>query len=141
MYTVATPAPTPTSSSTPAPTPTPTTTPSPQPVFVYQGNYSVTHNNSVETTGCAFLVTSQDGSPLSGTPYSGANADQPIFNVLVNSTLVKSGFVSSMTINNLSATGGSGSFTLDDGSTGTITLTERTALPSSRAARYLIHHH
>jgi hypothetical protein len=108
---------------------------------VYQGNYTVTRNNATETIGCAFLATTQDGSPLSGTPYNAGNSDTPIFNVPVNTTPVANGTVSSMTISNLSATGGSGTFTLSDGSTGTITLTSRTAFPSLRSAQRFIHHH
>lgn len=139
-YTAATPAPTPSISPTTLPSTSPSPSPTPQPVYVYEGTYKVVVSGATETNGCAILVTSQDGAPLSGTAYNGENLDDPNFAQPVNGTFVASGSVSSMTISNLSANGGTGSFTLSDNSTGTVTLTSRVAFPSAAAARAFIHH-
>ncbi len=151
QYTVvaATPSPTPsttplpTPSSTPSQTPTPTTTPTPNPLYVYFGTYNVAAlAGGVATTGCAFIETTQNGSPLSvGSPDNalglGLVVPAPGFTV---SNVSMPGSFTAMNLN-VSANGtGAGSFTLADGEMGTITITNRIAFAQFRKPQMFLRH-
>jgi len=140
MYTPATPAPTPSVSPTVSPTSSPTTAPTPQPVYIYLGTFKLTlSGGGAEPTGCALFVTTKDGSPLNGTNANSADNEFPNITQLVHATLVTNGLVSTMSIT-LTGTTGSGTFTLSDGSTGTISLTSRVGVPSLQQVQSLLHH-
>ena len=132
-----TPVPTATATTTAIPSPTPTPTRTPQPVYIYAGTYQLQSG----TSGCFSLITSQDGSALSiynGTGLqgnSGIGSGSP--NVSGNYTIgsIVSGTVTSLVVNNLSATGGSGTVSLSNGDSGTITLTARTAFALDEARK------
>ena len=138
LYTNATPTPAPTATPTAGPTAAPTTTPTPRAYFIYNGTYlappfttiaatgapSITTNT---TNGCFFLITTQDGTPLSsGSPDNGSGLGFPSFATSPNSAFYATGAVTASTIN-LTTTGGTGTFTLDTGALGTVTLTSRSA--------------
>jgi hypothetical protein len=120
-----TPSPSPTSSVSPSPSPSPTRTP--QPVYLYIGTFQLASGSS----GCSFLITSQDGSALAayngtGTAgSSGQGTDFPNITGAYNLSGFTSGTINSFVVNNLSATGGSGNVTLSNGDTGTVTLSTR----------------
>jgi hypothetical protein len=106
-------------------------------VYIYAGTYQLQSG----TSGCFSLITSQDGSALSiynGTGLqgnSGIGSGSP--NVSGNYTIgsIVSGTVTSLVVNNLSATGGSGTVSLSNGDSGTITLTARTAFALDEARK------
>jgi hypothetical protein len=99
---------------------------------VYSGVYTVVHSGVTETNGCATLITTLSGGPLNGSTENSLNIDSPQFSQPVNTTFVANGQVSSLTVTGLTASGGSGTLTLSDGSTGTITLTSRTVTTFAR---------
>jgi hypothetical protein len=108
------------SSSTPKPRPKSSTSTAPQRGFVYSGTYTVKRSGSVDTVGCVTLTTA-----TSGTNFKA----QPKFAKPVRTTMIGSGSVSKLAITRLSATGGSGSFLLSNGLSGTIKLTARQRTP------------
>ncbi|MBV8638171.1 MAG: hypothetical protein JO322_08800 [Candidatus Eremiobacteraeota bacterium] len=117
---------------TTVPTPGPTP-PVGQKVYIYQGTFALKHNKVIETTGCATLIATQDGSPLKirNAPV-GANAfttASPRFTKHIHFLLARVGAVASLSLTTLSSKGGKGTFTLDDGSSGTITLIRRISYP------------
>jgi len=136
-YTQGTPSPAPTATA-PSPTPSPSTSPTPgQPVYVYIGTYALT-----TTSGCFFAITSQDGSPIANLTgiYAGSSgfADGlPNLPANANGNFLSATFgnITSMVINNLSSTGGSGTVALSNGDMGTITLTARFATTEDKARR------
>jgi hypothetical protein len=97
-------------------------------VYFYEGTYQLVSG----TSGCMFAFASQDGSPLSTLTGTSAGA-----NALVDGTPfvqgagttggVTFGNLTSLVINNLGPTGGSGTMTLDNTDSGTVTLTTRFA--------------
>gem|GEM_PF-5215158 len=128
------PTPVPTATPTPGPTPTPTATPTPKAYYIYTGTYTVMFPIGVAggavTNGCVFVLTTQDGSPVSG------STDNAILDgFLNNTTLVVSSIVSSgaatitMTV---SGSTGTGTITLADLETGTVTITSRQSVIFSR---------
>ena len=109
--------------------PPPTIPPHPA-IFVYRGTYNNLFKG-VTSTGCAVLITSQNGLGIKA--FGGANAqdtEAPVFagGVKVR-TLLGVGRVTTLKITSLSATGGHGSYTLSDGSSGTMTFTLRQSIP------------
>jgi hypothetical protein len=112
------PTPVPTATATPTAGPTPTS--SPQPVNVYLGTYTLTSG----TTGCMYIVTSVNGAPLnflsSVGSFNAGGVGIPKVNAAIT-TLASSGTISSTNII-LNATGGSGTISLSNGDTGTISL-------------------
>lgn len=156
-YVVATPSPTPspTPSTTPTPTPTPTPTgtptatptpgPTPKPVYFYFGSYSVGSPGGAQTTGCAIFETTQDGTPLAPSPPPSDNAIG--FGALqVSSSLSPvfpptTGTVSTMNLTVTPAGTGSGTFTLSDGETGTLSITSRIAAAKARRPQDLLRRH
>jgi hypothetical protein len=145
-YSAATPTPPPTPTPTPPPTPTPGPTPTPVMVTVYYGEYMVQSFmgtsfmghpfTAASTLGCFELVLLQ---PPGGTigqlrfrssviPEATASINAfgqgfPPTSPTDNSTLEFVGSISSLTIDNLTTTTGNGTLTLDNGATGTVTLT------------------
>ncbi len=128
-YVVATPSPKPTPTPKRTPTPKPSPTPTPQPLFFYLGSYVVKHGAVVDTVGCAALIATQNGASIKGTAFNGENVDNPEFTKPFHSTFVAFGTVTKLTITGLSATGGHGTFSLSNGTSGTITLTRRLHFP------------
>jgi hypothetical protein len=124
------PTPVPTATPTPGPTPTPTATPTPKAYYIYTGTYTVSFpGGGGVTNGCVFVLTTQDGSPVSG------STDNAIFDGFINTTLVVSSTVSNglatvtMTV---SGSTGTGTITLADGETGTVTIVSRQSVIFSR---------
>jgi hypothetical protein len=125
------PTPVPTATPTSTPTPAPTATPTPKAYYIYSGTYTVSFpiGGGGTTNGCVFVLTTQDGSPVSG-------SDNAIFDGFLNTTLVVSSIVSSgaatvtMTV---SGSTGTGTITLADGETGTVTITSQQSVILSRA--------
>lgn len=113
-------------------TPSPVPVPSHQPVYFYLGTFVLKHAGVTETKGCATLIATQNGSQLQRAP-AGSNAFTTASPRFTHAVKVKSflgiGKVTILTITRLSSTGGSGTFKLSDGSTGTIVLTRRLSLP------------
>lgn len=108
---------------TPVPSAT-SSTPSPntgsQAVNVYFGTYSLISG----TTGCAILVASADGSPISlfssSGSFSGIAIGAPTVNAAAT-TLAGSGTITALTVT-LSGTSGTGTVTLSNGDTGTVSV-------------------
>lgn len=147
----ATPAPTPSASPGPSATPTPSAAPTPTetPVMVteYFGEYTVTaYNGNIEgggsysaaaMNGCFFLLLEQPvGSsigqsrarrPLQGPTPNGFGDGEPNEPGTEAETFLDEGTITSLTINNLTPTTGTGSFAFTDSAdntaTGTITIT------------------
>jgi hypothetical protein len=121
------------------PTPTPRPTPTKTPLYLYVGTFSSTA--PAPTTGCFALLTTKSGKPLGGHGLDNASAGgAPIFSQAVKHSTVSVGFLVSMLITGLSPTGGHGTFVLDNGARGTITLTGRTiidAVPNDYVDRAL----
>lgn len=115
------------------PTPTPTPSPTKTPLYLYIGTFTST--GQAPTKGCFGLLTTITGKPLGGHGIDNASAGgAPIFSQATRHSTVTAGFLVSMLITGLSPTGGSGTFVLDNGARGTITLTGRIqidALPNS----------
>ena len=122
-----------TASTTPAPTPTPVAIPSTQPtgapvlVIVYYGEYNIplvaqSGFSANSTTGCFTMLTDElVGGPAEFGAYAEGNpafaTPQP------NATTALQGSITSFTITNLTPTSGSGMFTFDIGTVGTVTIT------------------
>lgn len=143
-YTAPTPTPVPTATPTLGPTATPTTTPTPRAYYIYSGTYAAPGFSATPsaggaggaggaqtvspTSGCAFLITTQDGSALTTGSTANANANGfPSFATAPNATFFANGALTSATIT-LGPSGGNGTFALDNGTSGTIVLTSRQAL-------------
>lgn len=147
LYTQASPSPTPapTVPPTTGPTSSPVPTATPLLVYTYYGTYTVTAVpspgptapafESTAQTGCFYVEMTADGSPIPNgfTPTDNTVAfGNPNFSVpfdTLNAALVVGGKLTSIAIGNLGPTTGSGTFTLDNGATGTVTLTSRTLGP------------
>jgi hypothetical protein len=125
------PSPTPSTSPTPSPSPSPTSTP--VPIFLFTGVFHVTSTTAV-TDGCFTMITTQDGSPLPKSTESALGTGSPQFNVL---TMSKNFTFGAILISNitLTKTGGSGTFTLSNGDSGTVTLTKRISTSLSKVRR------
>jgi hypothetical protein len=127
-------------SATPFPVYTPvpgTTNPPTIPIYVYLGTYTVT-SATAPTTGCFYLVTTTDGSPLSsGGATSAAGVGIPnLANYSSGYALTSVSHGSLTTIGlTVSATSGSGTFTLDNGDSGTISLSSRIQATTTQAIR------
>lgn len=140
----ASPSPGPSSTLTSNPNPNPTATRTPQPIYDFIGTYQLQSGSR----GCFVVITSQDGSPLSiynGTSLQGASGigtGGPNVNPPYNVTSVASGTLTSLVINNLGAGGGSGTVSLSNGDTGTVTLTSRlsSSLDEARKLIEQMHH-
>jgi hypothetical protein len=122
-----------------SPTTAPTSTPSPQPLYVYSGTFTVTHNRTTEPTGCAVLITTQNGAPLLGQNVNSDVAGSPNLEGSFTSTLVANGSVTALSLTNLSANGGNGTFSLSDGSTGTLSFTSRRSVAEAADIATLRH--
>ena len=109
--------------------PPPTIPPHPA-IYVYRGTYNNLFKG-VTSTGCAVLITSQSGLGIKA--FGGANAqdtEAPVFTAGVKvRTLLGVGHVTTLKITSLSASGGHGSYSLSDGSSGTMTFTLRQSIP------------
>jgi hypothetical protein len=114
---------------TPPPSPTPKGSPTPKPiaVWIYSGTYET---KKTKETGCATLITSQNGKSIFPGVGSGVSENSVVFKDLyVKTKNLYSGSLSE-TITGLSATGGHGSATLTSAKgkpydTAVITLTGR----------------
>jgi hypothetical protein len=112
------------------PTPTPTPAPTKTPLYLYVGSYTST--GQAPTKGCFALLTTLTGKPLGGHGSDNASAGgAPIFSQPTNHSTVTAGFIVSLLITGLSPTGGVGTFVLDNGARGTITLTGRIQIDAS----------
>jgi hypothetical protein len=131
-----TPAPTPSPGSTPTPKTTPTpvaTAPPGQPLYFYLGSYTLKKYGQ----GCVFMLTSVNGKKIKKEKNDAFAIGTPLFKgnfALDQKVAIQSGPLT-MTIRNLSATGGKGNVTLLNASghgknvdTGTVTLTGRIEL-------------
>jgi hypothetical protein len=118
----------------PGATPTPGVTPTPikgKPLYLYYGKYSLKTNHE---SGCAFLVTTQNGKPLSG-KYNAASIETVVVKVKylkVSSTTTEGPLL--MKLTGITPTSGRGSATLTTTTGGaydsaTITLLGRAAIP------------
>jgi hypothetical protein len=133
-----TPTPSPTPSPTPTPTPTPTTPPTIGPVptpsgtdyVAYTGAYILGGFNgsgySVSpTTGCLLLLTTQSGQPIQpGGGFNASGTGTPLFDTFlgVSAVAVASGSITTFTITGLGASSGNGTFNLDNGVAGSVTI-------------------
>jgi hypothetical protein len=122
-YVVATPTP------KASPTPKSSPTPKPQPEYLYEGTYTLKDGSKTVTVGCASLLTTQNGSDLKFFKFNGLNGEFPIFTKLNHATVVSTGKITKLTITGLSATSGSGTFTLSNKFTGTLKITSRLTIP------------
>jgi hypothetical protein len=114
---------------TPSPTPKPTPTPTPkQPEYLYEGTFIIKDGTKTEGVGCASLLTTQDGADLKGLKFNGLNGEYPIFTKHTHFTTLMFGAVTKLTITGITATSGSGTFTLSNKDTGTLKLTSRLTL-------------
>jgi hypothetical protein len=167
-YSPATPTPTPTVTATPAPTPTPTVSPTPAPtptpamVTIYYGEYTVSSYSgnvagggtytAAATSGCFFMILEQ---PVGGTagqirhrvPSVTAAATPNAFGDgepnepgTEAETFLDEGSLTSLTINNLTTTSGSGSLSFTNSAaataTGSITITGSATYTVSPDALY-----
>jgi len=125
---------------TPAPTysPGPTPTSSPFSYTFYLGTYAYTNTVGTVTasTGCFYLGIFTSGGTTStfavGFPYFGSAS----YTISVT-PVPPSGTISSLTITNISATGGSGTFMLSTGETGTIAVTQEFQFSQAQARQIL----
>jgi hypothetical protein len=115
-------------STAPTPTPAPSSAPL-RPYYLYYGTFTLKNGNS----GCALLLTSQDGKPLVKTSrFNTVLAAAPAIRTDYTISLIGEGF-SRIKTGKLTRTGGSGSIVLTAGSppriytTGTIKFTGRAA--------------
>ncbi len=127
-----------------APMPAPTSSPGPTPTSspfsytFYLGTYAYTNTVGTVTTstGCFYLGQYTSGGTTStfavGFPYFGSAS----YTISIT-PLPPSGTISSLTITNISATGGSGTFALSTGETGTLTLTQEFQFSQAQARQIL----
>ena len=117
---------TPPPTTSPSPTTSPTTGPTPAPEYFYYGTYTLKQGGQ----GCAYLITTKSGKPFKGTTYNGEAIGSPKFKAkYVNEQFVATGPLT-ITIKNLSQSGGSGNFAFKNNSgktidTGTVKLIGR----------------
>jgi hypothetical protein len=116
----------------PSTAPSPTAPPMDKPTYLYLGEYTLAKNKK---TGCAFLFTTQNGKPFTGSKFGGLAFGDPLIALpkYYKEKVLASGPVS-VKLSKLSASGGNGSakLTLQNGSaydTATIKLTYRLAEP------------
>jgi hypothetical protein len=139
-YTKVKPTPTPTPSPTPSPSPSPTATPKPVSYYFYVGAFAMKNKQ----IGCAYLITTVNGKPISGEHFNGEADGFPNLKSGSNHvTVAQEGKISSLVISHLSAKGGSGSATLIDSNkkpytTGSITLTGREVIKEIEQVRRLM---
>jgi hypothetical protein len=117
----------------PSPVPTFSPSPAPNPLYLYYGTFRLKNGKH----GCAFLLTTQNGKPLSGnSPYNAIAAGIP--KILANhykATITHTFGFDAMTIHGLSASGGNGTVVLKTlprygtYSSGVVTLNGRVAVP------------
>ncbi|HTV72337.1 MAG TPA: hypothetical protein VME66_01345 [Candidatus Acidoferrales bacterium] len=133
-----TPTPTPTVFVSPTPTPTPSPTPRQVPVYLYDGTYAVS-STTAPTTGCFYLITTTDGSPLYGgaLTYSALGGGEPNSSGIPPYTVsnLSTGTTTAFNLSLTSSGSGSGSFTLEDGDTGTISISGRSTVVYTEALR------
>lgn len=111
------------------PTPTPKPTPTKTPLYLYVGTFSSI--GQAPTNGCFALLTTVSGKPLGGHGSDNASAGgSPVFAQAAKHSTVTTGFLVSLAIIGLSPTGGTGTFVLDNGATGTIKLAGRVKIDS-----------
>jgi hypothetical protein len=127
-----TPPPTTPPSGSPSTAPSPTPPPMDQPVYLYLGEYTLAKNKQ---TGCAYLFTTQNGKPFTGSKFSGLAFGSPsiAYPKYWKEKVIASGPVS-VKLSKLSATGGNGKATLkmQNGTTydtATVHLTYRLSEP------------
>lgn len=93
---------------TASPTASPTAGPTPVPEYIYYGTYSLKKG----PPGCAYLVTTKSGKPFKGLKFNGEGYGTPKYSAKnVNVQVVDLGPLT-ITIKNLSQSGGSGPFTM-----------------------------
>ncbi|GAC1568087.1 MAG: hypothetical protein NVS2B3_09830 [Vulcanimicrobiaceae bacterium] len=141
-YTIATPTPAPTATPTVGPTAAPTTTPTPRAYFLYSGTYSVPAFRTIgtpsapalttnQTSGCFFVLTTQDGTPFNpGSADNGFGSGSPSFTTAPTSTNYTTGTIVSGSLT-LSA-GGGGTFLFDTGTTAVVSNLSRTSATFSQ---------
>jgi hypothetical protein len=121
---------TPPPSASPSPTASPTNGPTPAPEYFYWGTYKLAKGKG----GCAVLLTTKNGKPIAGTKANAVAIGTPKIKAKYYHLSFQGEGPMSMTISGLSATGGSGPFTLRTSSgavynTGTVTLVGRELIP------------
>jgi len=132
--------PSPTPSPSPSPSTSPTTSPKPVSYYFYVGTFAMKNKQ----IGCAYLITTVNGKPISGEHFNGEADGFPNLKSGSNHvTVSQEGEVSSLVISHLSAKGGSGSATLIDSNkkpytTGSITLTGREVIKEIEQVRRLL---
>jgi hypothetical protein len=135
---VPTPSPTPTATPPPTPTPTPSPTPRQLPVYYYNGSY-VVNSVTAPTTGCFFFITTTDGSPLylGARTYSALGGGEPNSSGIAPYTIdnITQGSATAINLSLTSSGTGTGSFTFDNGDTGTLSIDQRSSVEYTEALR------
>ena len=114
----------------PSPTASPTTGPTPEPMYYYYGTYTLKRGKG----GCAYLLTTVNGKPFKGTKFNGTGLGSPRVAAKYFATTFVTYGPMTMTVKNLSAHGGKGSFVLLKSTGGTynsgnVTFTGRVQYP------------